>query len=149
MASGLLVGLADAFAVSRRHRLQRLLLASVAGLAHTTFLVLFSVLELFVAPTVGAATYVPLYLLFGLFLGAELSYVYPVLGTTRSTSEQLKTSAWVTLLLWAAAVPLVIFTYREQALFMLPFLLGFTAALAFGVGFALSDRRKRIPSARA
>lgn len=139
-ASGLSVGLADALRAGGQLSPIRLLFASLAGLAHTAFLAVFSLLELFPPAVVGPKVFMPWYTFYGLFLGAALSFVVPVLGTTRSTWQQLKTASWMTLLLWAATIPPTYFIYGEQTATVLPFRLGFAASLVFGLGLALAHR---------
>lgn len=143
LASAYMAGLSDVFATSRRYALSRLLFCGVAGLAHSAYLILFSVLELFIPPLVTPALYIPTYILYGIFLGGALSYVIPVLGAARTTSEQMKAAILVTIVIWIVTIPLIIATYGSIAWMMLPFRLGFVAFLALGVGLALRSREPK------
>lgn len=139
-ASGLAVGMADAVWRGKSRGRWRLLFGGLAGLAYSLNFLLLSLTGL-LEPHSGPGVYIPAYTLYGVLLGAALSFVIPRLGTGSPVWKQIMRSVWATVVTAPATILYVILVYREAASGVLLPRIVLVLLLALGLGLALSRGR--------
>jgi DNA-binding SARP family transcriptional activator len=140
LASSFMVGLADILWRGGSRRKWRIFFGSIAGLFQTLFLSIFSLVGLF-RPEAEASVYVPVYLVYGLLIGAVLSMVVPKLGSSSSFRQRLPKVSTAALVIAIITVPYVYLVYLDQAKISLLSRLMYAILLPIGLGFSLGDRQ--------
>jgi hypothetical protein len=144
-STGLVTGLADAFWEGKSWKRMRILLASFAGLVHSGF-VLFTASASGVWASEGPSVYVPVYLIYGLIMGASFSLVVPRLNVSSSLRQQLFQSLRASLILILFGVISVFIAYGghlDDRNFRLDLFMFIVTALLFPLGFTLALTRSK------
>jgi DNA-binding SARP family transcriptional activator len=144
-STGLATGLADAFWEGKSWKRMRILLASLAGLVHSVF-ILFTASTSNVWSSQVPSVYVPVYLIYGLIVGASFSLVVPKLDVSISIRQQLSRSMWVSLILMLFGAISVFIAYGgnlNDRNFRLDLFMFIVTAILFPLGFALALTRRR------
>jgi DNA-binding SARP family transcriptional activator len=142
-AMGFMTGLADALWQGKDNRRWRIGFAGLAGLVHSFFLVLMSLSGGF-QPVAGASIYIPVYILYGLYIGGALSMVVPRLGSITPLKSQLLRSLWTFLLISVVTYPVIYCVYREEA--ATDIFVDLLFALIFPVGLGIALHTRSVPS---
>jgi DNA-binding SARP family transcriptional activator len=137
-ASSLAVGLADVIWDDWRRGRRRILLGIFAGLVFSGYLILFTSLSLYDLPTTPAV-FIPVYLVYGLVLGAMFSFMIPQLGSHVSLRGQLPRFILVAAVIGFATIFQMYFSYRELDIPYLIFRALFPIMLALGLGLSLRE----------
>lgn len=140
MVSALMAGLADALGGARSSQSRRLMLGCLAGLFHSVYLISFSLTGL-LDPVAGPEIFIPVYVLYGMILGALLSTVVPELGTRPPARHQLTRALQVAAPLAAATILVTYVGYRQEMIATLPNRLMFAMLLPLGLGLGLASLR--------
>jgi DNA-binding SARP family transcriptional activator len=138
-ALGFMTGLADAFWQGKTNRRWRMGFAGLAGLVHSFFLILMSLSGGF-KPATEASIYIPVYILYGFYIGVALSLVIPRLGSAVLIKKQLLRSFWAFLLVSIVIFPVIYIVYQEKATVSIFVDLLFALIFPFGLGIALHTR---------
>jgi DNA-binding SARP family transcriptional activator len=138
-ALGFMTGLADALWQGKTNRRWRMGFACLAGLIHSFFLVLMSLSGGF-QPVAEASIYIPVYILYGLYIGGALSLVVPRLGSAAYLKSQLQKSFWALLIISIVIFPVIYIVYQEEAATDIFVDLIFALIFPFGLGIALHTR---------
>ncbi|TET85354.1 MAG: hypothetical protein E3J37_02060 [Anaerolineales bacterium] len=148
LASSFAIGLADVFLRGRTRRFWRHILGSLAGFAHAGFLIVYTIMGN-MEPTSESTVYISVCVFYSLLLGAALSIVFPQLGTSSSTRQQLKRAAWGAAAAALATTPYVIgyLFYFSEAPGTVPERLVFSILLTLGIALALRNPGVEIESA--
>ncbi len=147
LLSGVLVGVADALGSHDRAWRWRLLLGCGAGLFYAAYLITFAAAGL-LGPEAPPAIYVPVNILYGLFVGLALSLAIPPLLGAATLRQQVARCARGALVLLVATIPYVYLVYREKAEVSLLSRLLVALVLPCGVGLALTRRPARASAER-
>jgi hypothetical protein len=134
-ASSLAVGLADV--IWRRGR-RRIYLGMLAGLVFSGYLILFTSLGLYDLPT-PPVIYFPVYLMYGVVLGAMFSLMIPQLGDHVSLQWQLTRFILVAVVIGFATTFQMYFCYLEFDIRYYIFRALFPIMLALGLGLSLRE----------
>jgi hypothetical protein len=137
---GFTTALADALWTDSVRTRVRLLLAALAGLVHAFFYILLSLSGGF-SPSAPASIYVPVYLLYGLSVGATLSSVVPQLHSTFSSRALWRRVAMTTGIVAILSVPTDRLIYGDE--FLTAIILDLLFALFFPICLALAFRKRR------
>jgi DNA-binding SARP family transcriptional activator len=144
-STGLATGLADAFWEGKSWKRMRILLASLAGLVHSGF-VLFTASTSGVWASEGPSVYVPVYLIYGLIMGVAFSLVVPRLNLLNSLRQQLFQSIRASLILIVFGVISVFIAYGghlDDRSFRLDLFMFIITAMLFPLGFAVAFSRRK------
>jgi DNA-binding SARP family transcriptional activator len=144
-STGLATGLADALWRGKSWNRMRILLASLAGLIHAIF-ILFTASTSDVWASEGPSVYVPVYIIYGLIVGAVFSLVVPRLNTSALLRQQLFQSLRASLILMLFGIISVSITYGGNLgdrAFRLDLVMFIVTALIFPLGFALALGRRK------
>jgi len=136
--SSLAVGLADVIWDDWRRGRRRILLGIFAGLVFSGYLILFTLLGLYDLPTTPAV-FIPVYLVYGVVLGAMFSFMIPQLGDHVSLREQLTRFLLVAAGIGFATIFQMYFCYRELDIPYLIFRALFPIMIALGLGLTLRE----------
>lgn len=141
IATGLHMGLTDALWKGTAHPRWRLFFGGLAGLTYSIIFIFMSLGGGF-QPEVEPAIYIPLYLLYGFFLGMALSLTVPQLGSTSSTRKQLRRSILVSGIIVVLSIPLELVVYPVDYVSAISADLLFALIYPLGIAVALrsSDR---------
>ncbi len=137
-ASSLAMGLADVMWDDWRRRRRRILLGIFAGFVFSGYLILFTLLGLYDLPTTPGV-FIPVYLVYGVVLGAMFSFMIPRLGDHVSLRVQLKRFFVVTTVIGFATIFQMYFCYRELDIPYLIFRALFPIMIALGLGLSLRE----------
>ncbi|NIM95418.1 MAG: hypothetical protein GTO18_17110 [Anaerolineales bacterium] len=140
IASGLLIGIADTFWIDGSWRRMRILLGSIAGLAYTS-IIIFTASSSGTWTSLGPEIFVPVYLIYGLILGAAFTLVFPPLGSTSSLRRQLVRSSWASIIIGIAGIVAVSLAYwgdTGNIYYRLDAFMFIVTAILFPLGIALS-----------
>jgi cytochrome bd-type quinol oxidase subunit 2 len=132
--------LADAFWVGRSWKRMRILLASLSGLIYSG-IILFTASTSDVWATEGPSIYVPVYLVYGLIMGAAFSLVVPKLNSSPSMRHQLMQSIRASLIIMLSGIISVYLAYGGNVGdndFQLDVVMFIVTALLFPLGIALA-----------
>jgi DNA-binding SARP family transcriptional activator len=135
-ALGFMTGLADALWHGKTNRKWRIVCAGLAGLVHSFFLILISLSGGF-QPVAEAPIYIPVYILYGLYIGGALSLDVPRLGSTAYLKSQLLKSLWTFLIISVVIFPVIYIVYQEKAAVSIFVDLLFALIFPVGLGIAL------------
>ena len=139
-ASSLAVGLADIIWDDQRRGRRRIYLGILAGFVFSGYLILFTSLRLYDLPT-PPVVYIPVYLLYGVVLGAMFSFMIPQLGTHLSYRGLLTRFLWVAVVIGFATTLQMYFCYRELDIRYYIFRALFPIMLALGLGWSLRENK--------
>jgi hypothetical protein len=139
-ALGLAVGIADAVWRGKLRGRGRLLFGGLAGLVYSFNFILLSLTGL-LEPHSGPVVYIPVYILYGVLLGAALSFVIPRLGTPSPVWTQIARSVWATVGIVPATILCAFLVYHEETSGVLLHRIILVFLLALGLGLALSRGR--------
>lgn len=144
LASSFAVGLADVFFRGRARRIWRHLFGTLAGLVLAGFLIVFTLMG-DREPLSEPVFYISVYILYGLLLGAALSFVIPQIGTPSSMRQQLIRATWGVVAAVIATIPYVYayLVYFDEALGTVPERLIFAIILPLGIALALRNPEKK------
>lgn len=137
LASCMAVGAADALSSDKNMRVTRTVCGALAGLVHSTFLIVFSATGL-LSPSAGPALYTPVFLAYGMIVGALLTLPIPRIGQLRPMSRQLRRGVvcWLGISLAGLLVTLMLYpaAYARRSLTdsLFGFVMSFGLALAYG-----------------
>ena len=144
-STGLVTGMADAFWRGKSWMRMRILFASLAGLVHSGFII-------FTASTSDTWTseepsiYVPVYLIYGLIVGAAFSLVVPRLNLSTSLRQQLIQSIWASLIMMLFGIICLFIAYggnMGDRTFRLDLVMFIISAWLYPLGIALSLGRRK------
>lgn len=140
LASSFAIGMTDVFLRGRARRIWRHLLGGLAGLAHAGFLIAFTIMGS-VTPLSEPAVYVFIYVMYSLLFAAALSIVFPQLGTSASTRQQLRRAAWGAAAAVIATIPYAIgyLYYFDEAPGTIPERFVFSILLTLGIALAIKN----------
>jgi hypothetical protein len=142
---GLGAGMADALWKGRASSGWRQAAGSLAGLAITIHLVVFTLMHAY-QPSAAPGIYIPVYVLYGLLLGLIVTFAIPGLGESAPFRRQFVRSVGAGAIGAAVTIPYVFLVYRtEVGISLLPRLLN-AFLLVFGIGMALSSRNRAAQS---
>lgn len=135
-ATGLAVGLGDAFWRGRGRRVARTLLGAASGLVHSGVLLLAASVAV-QPPGTPPGIYRSVYLLYGLLLGAGLSWVFPAPGEPFRRGVQF--AHWIQAAVWIGLVtlPYGFLVNDEASIGGFPRRLVFAMLLPIGLGLAV------------
>jgi DNA-binding SARP family transcriptional activator len=142
MASGFSVGLADALWKGGSRGRWRLLVGSLAGLVHSAYLILFSLIGAFL-PSASSSVFIPADIVYGLVQGLIAALVIPPIGSFASFRQQLLRSLSAGLASVLVTVPYVYVVYVGEASSSMFSRLLSAFVLVFGLGMALSSRTRK------
>lgn len=141
---GLLVGLADVFWPEKHNRLSRVLMGSFSGILHASTLILFTNNAIEAqTPSTSIATYSMIYLLYGLFFGAGLSFIIPSIGSQPNLRSQFRRSISLGILLGILGVLATYFVFQDTYLNESPVRFLMALLITVGTGLALSTRNRK------
>jgi hypothetical protein len=143
IAIGLHMGFTDALWKGKSHPKWRLFFAGLAGLTYSIIYIILSLSGGF-SPDVGPTIYIPLYLLYGFFLGMALSLTVPNLGSISSTRTQLLRSLWASGIIAILSVPLELLVYPVDFVSAISLDLIFALIYPLGIAMALRGREKLV-----
>lgn len=140
LASSFAIGMADVFLRGRARRVWRHLLGGLAGFAHAGFLIAFTIMGS-TTPLSEPVVYVFIYIVYSLLFAAALSFVFPQLGTSASTRQQLRRAAWGAAAAVIATIPYAIgyLYYFDEAPGTIPERFIFSILLTLGIALALRN----------
>lgn len=138
-AMGFMTGLADALWQGKTNHKWRMICAGLAGLVHSFFLIILSLSGGF-QPVADASIYIPVYILYGFYIGGALSLVVPRLGSAAPLKSQLLKSLWAFLLITIVTFPVIYSVYREKTATDIFVDLIFALIFPAGLGIALHTR---------
>jgi hypothetical protein len=142
MASGFAVGLADALWKGGSRGRWRLLVGSLAGLVHSAYLILFSLIGAFL-PSASSSVFIPADIVYGLVQGLIAALVIPPLGTFASFRQQFLRAVSAGLASVLVTIPYVYVVYVGEASSSMFSRLLSAFLLMFGLGIALSSRTRK------
>jgi hypothetical protein len=146
-ASGFALAVADALCHDIAYRSSRLILGIGSGLVLSTLLILLSLWQV-ASPEVGAAVFIPVYILYGLAFGAASTVVIPQLGTRRSVRQQLRRAAAAMLVTTVTTVPYVFLLYPNMVSETLPHRLSFAVVFPLIMALVFVGRTKEASGRR-
>ncbi len=136
------VYIADALFMGKHRNIWRFVLGGFAGLVYSIILILFSVSGL-LTPFVDVGVFVPVFLVYGLFLGMTLSNIIPPIGFSIEIRRQLTHALQTIIVLALIAIPVISIVYKDirgprilQELF-------FVTLFTLGLAFAMVKRTKQ------
>jgi class 3 adenylate cyclase len=144
-ASGFILGVVDALCHDIGHGRLRLLLGLGSGLPLAGWLVLLTFLGL-VFPDVGAAVFIPVYVFYGLGLGAASALVIPPLGTNSSVHRQLTRAAAAIAVAAPVTALYVYLVYPTMVVETLPNRLIFAIVYSLAMALVFVRRTEQVPS---
>jgi hypothetical protein len=112
----------------------------LAGLVFSGYLILFTSLKLYDIPA-PPVVYVPVYLLYGLVLGAMFSFMIPQLGDHMELRGLISRFIWVAVIIGIATTIQMYLCYGELDIRYLIFRALFPIMLALGLGWSLREPR--------
>ncbi len=137
LASCMAVGAADALSSDKTARVTRTACGALAGLVHSGFLIAFSATGL-LNPNAPPTMYIPVFLAYGLIVGALLTLPIPRLGQLRPMGRQVRRGVvcWLGISLVGLLVTLLLYpvAYVRRSLTdsLFGFVMSFGLALAYG-----------------
>jgi hypothetical protein len=140
--AGFAISLADTLWRGRQRVRWRVALGGVAGLAHSAYLLAFTLMELF-DPVAGPRVFAPVYAAYGVAVGMIISIAVPGLGVRRPVRRQLLNAAYAGVASAVVTIPYVLLVYLDEAAASLLSRLLYAFLLPFGIGLALSSRKGR------
>jgi len=145
--TGLAVGFGDAMWRGKRRRFMRTLLGATSGLVHSGILLLAASVAV-EPPTTTPGLYRPVYVLYGLLLGAGLSWVFPAPGEAFPRRAQF--SRWIQAAVWIGMVslPYGLLVNDEASIGGFPRRLVFAVLLPLGMGVAVRGKHAKAPADR-
>jgi hypothetical protein len=143
IAIGLHMGLTDVMWKGRSHPRWRLFFAGLAGLTYSIIYILLSLSGGF-SPEADPEVYIPLYLLYGFFLGMALSLIVPELGTLSPSRRQLIRSLWASGIIALLSIPLELFVYPVDYVSAISLDLIFALIYPLGIALALRSSEKLV-----
>ena len=140
LASSFTIGMVDIFLKGRSRRIWRHVLGGLAGFAHAGFLIAFTIMGS-TTPLSEPAVYVFIYIVYSVFFAAALSIVFPQLGTTASTRQQLRRAAWGAAAAVIATIPYAIgyLFFFDEAPGTIPERFVFSILLTIGIALAIRN----------
>lgn len=138
--STFLINLSDVLWKGPSHSRWRLAFGGFSGLIHFFLAVLFSTTGLLM-PTRGPEFFVPIYFVYGIWLGAMLTMVVPPLGSLRSRQYQLTQALKAAAAISVIAVPAIYVIYTEDLIGRVMADVLFAIFLAIGLGISFSSSR--------
>jgi DNA-binding SARP family transcriptional activator len=139
IAIGLHMGLTDVLWRGTSHPKWRLFFAGLAGLTYSIIYILLSISGGF-SPEAGPEIYIPLYLLYGFFLGMALSLIVPELGLSSPTRRQIQRSLWASSIIAILSIPLELLVYPVDYVSAISLDLIFAIIFPLGIALALRSR---------
>ncbi|NIS82284.1 MAG: hypothetical protein GTO14_19230 [Anaerolineales bacterium] len=139
LISTLAVGMADVFWRGTNRKRMRLVLGALSGLTHAGLSIVFAVTGL-LEPAASPQVYVPIYILYGTFLGIILTMIIPEIDTPVLRRDQIIRALLVATLIILVAIPTTYVLYSRELLTRVVADFLYALALSLGLGFSLSER---------
>jgi DNA-binding SARP family transcriptional activator len=140
--TGFTVGLADAIFGEGGNSFWRVLFGGVSGLDYAAYLIIFSLTGL-LEPSTQPSIYIPVHILYGILIGALISFVIPELGKSFSKGQRIKRMISVGIPIVLLTIPQVFVVYHEYYLSKLPDSIVRALLLPIGIGIGVGYRNQK------